>query len=320
MMPAYNAAATIDSALASIAGQTVQPSAVVVVDDGSRDDTADRAEAWRDHLPIDVVRLPENGGIGAASAVALGRARSPLVAHLDADDAWFPDHLEVMLATFARCPGIVTAQELVWAPGTALRTSPAPGRAVPPAARQLRGIIDHNFVFAGVLFARQEGERAGGYRDIRVGEDWDLWIRMIRSGVVVTRTDHPTYLYRMRADSLSYGHRSAEPNVELMRRVIGEAHDERERRWARQGLRRRRAALAIAVAIDRGRAGDRRGARRAAVRALAARSRVLPAIGLLERAEARDHDPGPSSDGSGRRLISLTEGYSGPSSTRPPSP
>jgi hypothetical protein len=213
--------------------------------------------------------------------VALRHARTPLVAHLDADDAWLPDHLEVMLATYARSGGIVTAQELAWVPGKTMRTSPARGREVPPPARQLRGIIDHNFVFAGVLLARLDCERAGGYRDLRIGEDWDLWIRMIRDGVVVARGDYPTYLYRIRADSLSYGHRSAEANVEVMGRVVAEAQNERERRWARQGLRRRRAALAIAQAIARGRVGDRRGARREARRALANRSRIVPAIGLL---------------------------------------
>jgi glycosyltransferase involved in cell wall biosynthesis len=281
VIPAYNAATMIDTALASIAGQTVQPVAIVVVDDGSSDDTAERAEAWRERLPLEVVRLPVNGGIGAASARAVQQVRTPLVAHLDADDAWLPDHLEVMLATYAERRGLVTAQELAWLPGKALRMSSSPARAVPPAAKQLRAIINDNFIFSGTLFARLDYERVGGYRDIRIGEDWDLWVRMIRDGVIVSRADHPTCLYRTRPDSLSYGHGSAGAYVELMYRVIAEAQSDRERRWARRSLRRRRAALAIADAIACGRADNRRGARRAAMRALAARSRLLPAIVLL---------------------------------------
>ena len=281
IIPAYNAGTMIDTALASIAGQTVQPQAVIVVDDGSSDDTADRAARWTDRLPIEVRRVTPNAGIGAASAAAVARVRTRLVADLDADDALLPDHLEVMLATFGRHGGMVTAQELAWIPAHAMRTTPAAGRAVPPAARQLRAIIDDNFVFAGTLFARVDYEHAGGYRDLRNAEDWDLWIRMIRNGVVVTRADHPTYLYRIRPDSLSYGHGSAGANVEIMQRVVDEATDDQERRWARRGLRRRRAALAIAEAIAHGRDGDRRAARRAAARALADRSRVLPALAVL---------------------------------------
>jgi glycosyltransferase involved in cell wall biosynthesis len=281
VMPAYNLATMIDTALASIAGQTVVPHAVVVVDDGSTDGTSDRAERWASRLPIEVVRLHPNAGIGLASAAAVARANTAFVAHLDADDAWLPDHLEVMVATHARHGGMVTTQELAWVPGVTMRATPARERTVPPADQQLRAIIDNNFVFAGTLFAKADYERAGGYRDLRNGEDWDLWIRMIRDGVVVHRTDHPTYLYRIRPDSLSYGHRSAEANVEILETVVTEAQSDTERRWARTGLRRRRAALAVAQAIGCGRAGDRRGARQAAARALALRSRVIPALGLL---------------------------------------
>ncbi len=281
IMPAYNTVAMVDTALASIAGQTVAPHAVLVVDDGSTDGTGDRAEAWTTRLPLEVVRLRPNGGIGLASAAGVAHVGTPLVAHLDADDAWLPDHLEVMLATFAEHGGMVTTQELAWVPGVTMRTTPARERMVPPAARQLRAIIENNFVFAGTLFQRADYARAGGYRDLRNGEDWDLWIRMIRDGVVVHRTDHPTYLYRIRPDSLSYGHRSAEANVEIMQTVVAEATTDQERRWALRGLRRRRAALAIAQAIACGRAGDRRGARQAAARALSERSRVVPALALL---------------------------------------
>jgi glycosyltransferase involved in cell wall biosynthesis len=281
VMPAYNTVTMVDTALASIAGQTVRPHAVVVVDDGSTDGTGDRAETWASRLPIEVLRLHPNGGIGLASAAAVARVSTPLVAHLDADDAWLPDHLEVMVATYARHGGMITTQELAWVPGVTMRARPPRERAVPPEAQQLRAIIDNNFVFAGTLFARADYERAGGYRDLRNGEDWDLWIRMIRDGVVVHRTDHPTYLYRIRPDSLSYGHRSAETNIEIMQTVVAEAQSDTERRWARTGLRRRRAALAVAQAIGCGRAGDRRGARQAATRALAQRSRVIPALALL---------------------------------------
>ena len=131
VIPAYNAGTMIDTALASIAGQTVQPQAVIVVDDGSTDDTADRAERWTGRLPIEVRRVTPNGGIGAASAVAVARVRTPLVAHLDADDALLPDHLEVMLATFGRHGGVVTTQELAWIPAVAMRTATSTGRAVP---------------------------------------------------------------------------------------------------------------------------------------------------------------------------------------------
>jgi hypothetical protein len=51
------------------------------------------------------------------------------------------------------------------------------------------------------MFSRQLYVRAGGFRPpMRVGEDWDLWIRMVRSGAVLVVTDHPTVRYRMKPE------------------------------------------------------------------------------------------------------------------------
>ena len=62
-MSVYNGASTVTQALASVAGQTHPPDVVVVVDDGSTDDTVARAEAWHGLLPLEVVRHQTNRGV-----------------------------------------------------------------------------------------------------------------------------------------------------------------------------------------------------------------------------------------------------------------
>ena len=70
IIPAFNSGAYLDQALASVAGQTVSPSTVVVVDDCSSDDTSERARRWQGRLPLELIRLERNRGPGRASGPA----------------------------------------------------------------------------------------------------------------------------------------------------------------------------------------------------------------------------------------------------------
>ncbi|HZP29949.1 MAG TPA: glycosyltransferase family 2 protein [Acidimicrobiia bacterium] len=267
VISAYNAAAYIGTALGSVAAQRVPPGAVVVVDDGSADDTVAVASAWADVLPVEVVALGENRGAGHARAVGVERARTALIAILDSDDYWLPDHLDTMLDTYARAGGLVTAQELWWVDGLGIGPTDERWRTVPPERDQLRGIIDHCFVSIGTLFSRDDCMRAGNFRAIG-NEDWDLWIRMIRRGARVTRGPHPTFLYQIRASSVSFGTKAFDWNMDVLERAIEEAESPAERRWAEESMRRKQAQRSLAASYELARAGRAMAARGAALKAL----------------------------------------------------
>jgi hypothetical protein len=93
VIPAYNAAITLLEALQSTARQTRQPERVIVVDDGSTDETASIAESWG----ATVIRQ-ENQGPGAATNAAVAIVDTPLIAFLDADDIWLDTKSEIQLA------------------------------------------------------------------------------------------------------------------------------------------------------------------------------------------------------------------------------
>lgn len=100
VIPAYNAAATIERALLSIAAQSLRPAQVVVVDDGSGDGTEAAALACQDYMEginLVVVRQ-ENAGAGAARNRGIAEVDQPYVAFLDADDEWLPKKLERSMA------------------------------------------------------------------------------------------------------------------------------------------------------------------------------------------------------------------------------
>jgi len=93
VIPAYNAAAYLPATLQSIRDQSLQPAEIIVVDDGSTDDTVRIAESFGAR-----VLSIANGGPSAARNVGMRSATGTYIAFLDADDLWAPDKLERQLA------------------------------------------------------------------------------------------------------------------------------------------------------------------------------------------------------------------------------
>jgi GT2 family glycosyltransferase len=239
VIPAFNASSYLDQTLASVAGQTRAPAAVVVADDGSTDDTLERARRWQDHLPIEVVRLAQNIGPGPARHHAILATDASLLALVDADDLWLPDHLETMSAAYQRAPGLVTAQEFAWIRGRGidLARRRAKPRIPTDPKDQLVALLQHNYISFG-FFPRTLYERVGGFRSFLVGEDWDLWIRMLRIGARLTEASHPTALHRVRPGSLSVDPaQNVEHGIAVLTTAAAEARSPWERAAAERGLR-----------------------------------------------------------------------------------
>lgn len=275
IIPAHRCGPVLDSALASVAGQTVRPAEVVVADDASGDDTPAVARAWADRLPVRVVELTENQGPAGARSAAIAASGATRLALLDADDVWLPDHLETMLDLHDRHGGIVTADALRWIPGEALATSGmGDDLPVPAAPDQRRAILRQNFVFIGTLFDRSLHDAVGGFRAFRGPEDWDLWIRMVRSGAVVRRPSHPTVLYRLGADSVSADDRLVAEERRVVEAAIDESTTEADRTVLRRTLRAIDGKAAMYDAFRLARAGRPLAARRAAIPGLRGPGRV----------------------------------------------
>jgi glycosyltransferase involved in cell wall biosynthesis len=111
IIPAYNAGSTIEAAINSAQDQTCRDIEIIVVDDGSTDDTAMRVHAMQAGDARIRLHRQTNEGPSAARNAGLALARGEFVAPLDADDLWHPTKLEKQLAVFAANPraGLVYA-------------------------------------------------------------------------------------------------------------------------------------------------------------------------------------------------------------------
>ncbi len=103
IIPAYNRAATIGRALTSVFRQTRTDYEILLVDDGSSDETEAVARAFANPA-LRIIRLTHNCGAAAARNAGLRAARGAYIALLDSDDQWLSSKLDTQLAHLRRCP------------------------------------------------------------------------------------------------------------------------------------------------------------------------------------------------------------------------
>ena len=205
IMPAYNVASYVRAAIDSALKQTFSDLEVVVVDDGSTDDTASiiTSCARRDER-VRVIRQ-SNGGISSARNVALRAARGELFALLDADDIWDPWYLYEQLAIFNARPdvSIVTGNAFyLGGPRNGQPAHPFPDARSDITLAAL--LADEESVFIMSVFRRAVYEAIGGFDEsMRSNEDYDYWLRAAVAGFRFARNDRPLGKYRRRDDSLS---------------------------------------------------------------------------------------------------------------------
>lgn len=185
VIPAHNAAGTLDRALASVFLQDIPVPEVIVVDDGSSDGTAALAAAFAAG-PVRVIRLEKCGGAANARNHGIAASCGQFVAFLDADDEWLPHKLERQLALLDANPAMdfVSCGARLIAPDGSDCGTLYPGR--PPAwgGEAWRVLLAYNFIATPSIVVRRKALAAVGDFDtaLKVGEDQDMWIRLALAG------------------------------------------------------------------------------------------------------------------------------------------
>jgi glycosyltransferase involved in cell wall biosynthesis len=187
VIPAYNAAAFLPRCLESVFAQTFKPEEVIVVDDGSTDNTA----ALAAELGAKVLSQP-NGGISAARNTGIRNASCEWIALLDADDMWAPTKLERQAACIRSGTMLVYTGVRIFDDHGIRSASPA--TSVTSALKAIR--YRTPFAPSSVLAKREMLMHGGGFReDISACEDWEMWFRLRRLGEFEAVADPLTDYY-----------------------------------------------------------------------------------------------------------------------------
>ena len=210
VVPVRDGARYLEAALHSIAGQTRPPREVIVVDDGSRDESAQIAARFG-------ARVERQAPTGQAAARNRGVAVSTgdFVAFLDADDLWAPGKLEHQMAALRLHPDV----DLLFGHVRQFVSPELASGSEVPARRVDEPRPAH--LFGSLLARRRALDRVGPFStEWRVGELMDWLLRARDAGVTELMTRHLVLYRRLHASNISHVHESRVDHVRILRRTL----------------------------------------------------------------------------------------------------
>jgi glycosyltransferase involved in cell wall biosynthesis len=244
LMPAYNARRYLAEAIESVLGQTWRDFELLVIDDGSTDDTAAIAKRYEARDPRIRVMTRSNGGIGAALNAGLEAARGELIARMDSDDVCLPERFARQVEFLRQMPDCVLVGSrvmLIDSEGASLFEM----EDVPTGHEEIEALLLQarwSIVHPAVMMRREVVRQIGGYdNDVVPVEDHDLFLRLAEVGRLANL---PEVLLRYRKHPMNSVRVLADRRVKALTRVM-------ETAFARRGLSGVRPMPAILPDVDR---------------------------------------------------------------------
>jgi glycosyltransferase involved in cell wall biosynthesis len=201
LMPVFNTARYLAQALNSICTQTFGDFELIVVDDGSNDQSSQILGEISTQERRMRVFARENRGIISTRNELLSAARSEFVAWMDSDDVSLPTRLEHQVEAFRRDPALVclgSAAQCIDPEGNFLNLERYPLRHDEILQEQQKGGAMR---FPTTMMRREAALRVGGFREpFKIGEDFDLLLRLSETGKMANLPD-TLYLYRQHVAS-----------------------------------------------------------------------------------------------------------------------
>jgi glycosyltransferase involved in cell wall biosynthesis len=209
---ARNAASTIGHTIRSIQAQDCQSWEMIIVDDGSSDDTISVVRTFARADPR--IRLVVTEGIGRGRALnrALAETQADLVANIDADDESHPARLRLQLGAMARHPEfdvLCTGRFLVSGLGPAEWPEDVESLPLKVVAITSRLVLENPVDHPSVLMRKSVVLAVGGYSHDRKSHfDYDLWVRLAATGCMLGKLEVPLNAKRIhQGQSFEHRHR-----------------------------------------------------------------------------------------------------------------
>ncbi|WP_420606001.1 glycosyltransferase family 2 protein [Novosphingopyxis sp.] len=227
-IPLYNKAAFVEQTIALIQAQTLAPTEIVIVDDGSNDDSVARVRSINDPR-IKLIQQP-NAGPGPARNRAISECENEWVALLDADDWWMENHLSTLaeLVTAFPTADMVTSSVRRIVAGASLpeaSSQPVDGQLINYFQERVKREVAHS---STVAIRRCSFLETDGFGEKWPSEDSEFWARFALDHIIAA-TRRVTSYYQVRTGGIMHSGASSEhirnsvtdsPTIELLDQVL----------------------------------------------------------------------------------------------------
>lgn len=214
VIPCYNYAKYLTECVASVRRQTYKNIEIIVVNDGSPDNTEEVCKK----LGVTCLTKP-NGGLSSARNYGIKHAKGEYIMCLDADDILPDDSIEHHLKNAG--PGIISQCGMMEFEASFAFWNPKENST-------LENVKYGNTIYCNAVFNKKDWESVGGYDEsetMRLGyEDWEFWIRMLKHGCVIKTSMETGLLYRIHMSSMT--RTKTHTNKEKLLKYIKEKHKE----------------------------------------------------------------------------------------------
>lgn len=223
IIPAYNQGHYLSKAIQSVLNQTYQNLEIIVVDDGSTDDTALVAHSFQN--PQIIYIFQDNSGLSSARNTGIRNAHGEFISYLDSDDLFLPDKLQILVDVFQQDP------EVGFCAGQAIpiNENEQPigkifDKSIPHLTEHL--VFGNPLHVGSVLLRTSWQERVGEFDEtLRSYEDWEMWLRLARAGCKMTYVPQPVSLYRFHTAQMTrIGHQMTNATFSVLDKVFNDAN------------------------------------------------------------------------------------------------
>lgn len=210
IVPCYNHGRFLEATVQSVLDSSYKDIEVIIVDDGSTDDSAERSKMLKERFTGVKYIFQKNAGPSAARNNGIRHARGNYILPLDADDLISPDYISKAVSVLENEPTV----KVVYAEAEKFGAINKRWKLKPYSARALA--MD-NMIYVSAIYRKTDWERVKGYTEdtMLVREDWEFWIKMLKDGGEVVKLPFVGFYYRIHSASRRKSMSKEKKNAEI---------------------------------------------------------------------------------------------------------
>ena len=210
IIPSYNSGKFLNEAIESVVNQTYKNLEIIIVNDGSIDDTEKIAKEWQEKdKRVRYLKYQSNRGLPAARNTGIKNSQGDYLAFLDADDIWLPSKLETQLEKIKETKSdLIFSNWYIWSAKSNHKSLAITKKIFLGSLNQSRLLclfIRRNLGNPSTALLKKEKLFEVGFFDEELfsSEDYDLWLRFILKGGKISFINQPLIYYRKHSEQMT---------------------------------------------------------------------------------------------------------------------